>query len=190
MIVFPQRVIDILSHNDVEACYLLQIGSTKVTSFFTSVTTSDNAVYTPNSSLLSVDPPQQSSSVDSQQYSLSFSDPEFIFGAESENGLIGKSVSVYICLLDPVTKLLETNVANLILLYKGYVAGAGFQISLETIGESTFVLTCTSPMSNLDMARTFHGNKTFMRENINPDDSTFDNIYEGGGVLRKKWGKL
>jgi hypothetical protein len=40
------------------------------------------------------------------------------------------------------------------------------------------------------MTRSFDGNRTFVKERIDPTDMAFDYVYEGGGRVRLKWGKV
>lgn len=189
MIDFSPLARELLSQRSVEACTLVQIGLNRWTDAPVDLTTSDGAIYRRNSRLLSVQPPQQSSSVDSQNYVITFADPDFDFGSSAEEGVTGTPVEVKICLFNQTTGAFETNVADLIVVYGGYVSGADYKVSLSEVGESVYQLTCTSPMSNLDLIKSYYGTKTFMRTKINPNDSTFDLVYEGGGKVRLRWGK-
>ena len=188
MISLSPRIIALLSQPVIEPFYMVQIdGNTRLTTYAANIGLSDGTVYTPGD-LISLDPPKMSSSVDRETYKISIADPNMEYGAMFEEGMVGVDVEVRVGFIDQKTGLPETGVSNTFLIYKGAVDGLSYQINIEEVGESVAVITCSSPMANLDMAKPFHTSKDFIR-NLNPEDSSFDQIYEGAGPVQLKWGK-
>jgi len=144
-------------------------------------------LYTENSPILSVQPPQQTSSVDSQTYAVNIADPEFAF-KDVAPALVGKFAEVNICLISNGTPVIELGYAP-ITVYRGRIAGTSYKISSAMVGDVILQIDCASPMGNLDLVKAFHTNKTFMQQKINAKDTCFDQIYEGSGAVRLRWGK-
>lgn len=187
MISFSTQLKDFLSRKTVSGFYLIRVGGTYLSTYYRDLTI-DGHVYTHSAPLASVQPPQQSSSVDSQKYSIVFADPSYSLGFMSESNIIGLPVEVKVCIINPDTNQPITD--DLITIYKGYVSDTAYKVETGEIGSSMYHLTCSSPMSNLDLTKSFLGNKSFIREQIDSSDSAFDQVYEGGGKVRIRWGKL
>jgi hypothetical protein len=188
MITLSPRIIALLSHPVIEPFYLVQIdGNTRLTTYPAEIALSDGKVYIPGH-LVSLDPPKLSSSVDREAYKITIADPNMEYGAMFEDGMVGVDVEVRVGFIDQETGLPELDANNTFLIYKGVTDGLSYQINIEEVGESIATITCTSPMANLDMAKPFHTSKDFIR-NLNPADSSFDQIYEGAGTVQLKWGK-
>ena len=187
MITFSAQLKDFLSRPTVSGFYLIQIKDTYMTTYFNDVTV-DGHVYLKNSPILSVEPPQQSSSVDSQKYVIGFADPSYSLGFMSESNIVGAPACVRICIINPDTKVPLLN--DLITIYKGAVSDTAYKVETGELGSTVYQVTCSSPMGNLDMTKNFLGNKSFIRERIDSSDSAFDQIYEGGSRVRVRWGKL
>jgi hypothetical protein len=189
--------IAILNSPVIEAFYTVQIeipaGSgnfKRFSTYYTDVALSDGRIFTANTNIVKIDLPKISTSVDSSKYTIAFSDPEFSLGLYAEGGIVGAPAEVRLVLINQTTGLPETTVANTILVYKGQVDSTGYQINTSELGESTFVLVCGSPVSNLSAIKSVYASKTFMREKINVNDSCFDQVYQGSGKIRLKWGKV
>lgn len=188
MITLSPRIIELLAQPVIEPFYMVQIdGATRITTYMAQIELSDGSVYTPGD-LVALDPPRLSSSVDRESYKISIADPNMEFGANFEDGMVGLDLEVRAGFIDQVTGKPELNKANTFLLYKGAIEALSYQINLEEIGESIATITCASPMANLDMAKPFHTSKDFIRQ-LNPEDSCFDQVYEGAGPVQLKWGK-
>lgn len=189
MRIFSNKINALLSRHNVTAVYLISVGIYRVTTHHSDVV-ANGVTYVADSNVREVQPPQQTSTVDSQNYVIAFTDPEFTFGATAEEGIIGQPTKVYACILNPDTGELETAAEDLVLVYAGQVSSSSYQTGLAEVGSAVYALTCTSPMANLDLVRPFYGSKSFMRSTINANDSTFDYINEGGGKARLMWGKV
>ena len=189
MIALSPRLISMLSQPAIEPFYLVQIGdSTRLTSYLSELALSDGRVFLPGD-LVSLDPPRLSSSVDRESYKITIADPRMEYGAMFESGMVGTLIAVNVGFIDQGTKQPELNINNVFTIYKGHIDSVAYQISLDEVGSSVAVITCASPMSNLDMAKPFYTSRDFIRQ-INADDSSFDQIYEGAGPVQLKWGKV
>jgi hypothetical protein len=138
--------------------------------------------------LVQIDSPRLSSSVDRELFKISFADPTFAIGVEVDSGLIGKMVDVKVVFVNQSTKLPELDLANILTVYRGKIDSTEYSINTATTGEVILNVNCSSPMNDLDMTKPFYTTKdaTFGRDS---SDTSFDQIYEGSGVLQLKWGK-
>jgi hypothetical protein len=187
----------ILSQPTVETAILVKIHTLSFTSSYLPITVAGDT-YTPSEDavrLISVDPPKVTSTVDRASYSITFADPDMYFGqwledlvspglvTTPEQGYTGLPVTVRLAVLSGSSYSAES-----LLLYKGVVDTGSYAVDLEEFGESIFTFTCSSPMSSLDMIRTFYTTKNDLR-GIYATDAAFDQIYEGSGQIRLLWGK-
>jgi hypothetical protein len=152
------------------------------------VTLSNGFVYPANGNLVSADPPQQSTTVDREQYKIVIADPEMLLGALAESNFVGKRLEVRIGFLNPNTGLPYTTVDDTFIIYAGSVDSASYKVSTEEYGESLFQVSGVSPIVSLDMKRGLYLSKDAVRQR-NPQDSCCDQIYEGSGTSVLKWGK-
>lgn len=195
MRLFSANVTAALARDDTETIYLVRItdvaGTVLIssTTFFEQVTLSNGYVYAANGTLVAADPPQLSTTVDREQYKLTFADPEFAAGAHAENGLIGKKLDVRLGFIDFTTGLPFTDVADTFIVYKGRIDGTSYKITTNELGEAILQITGTSPMLSLDMQKGVYLSKNEVRQR-NPLDSCADQIFEGSGPTTLKWGKL
>lgn len=188
MIQFSQTLVNILSQPSIEAFYLVEVLGYRTTNYPSNITLSNGAVYVNDGKLLSVTPPKLSTVVDREVYTIVFADPVFEYGQIAETGLVGQDANVRLCVVDPTTKLPLTNINDTILVYKGRVDSASYAIDTNNVGSVQFSITCASPMANLEGVKAFYGSKQFIR-NLNANDSSFDQVYEGAGTLEMKWGR-
>lgn len=158
------------------------------TSHYTNITLSNGVTYESNGLLVDVDPPQLSTTVDREQYSVTLADPYFMQGALAETGLIGKKLEVRVGFLDSVTGLPLLNVIDTFLIYKGRIDGTSYKIDMQEYGEALLNVTGTSPILSLDMKKGIFLSRDAVRQrNIN--DSSCDQLYEGSGAVVLKWGR-
>ena len=191
MITFSTKVSNLLSQPTVEAFYLVEIELPTVlrtTSFYTDLTFDNGVTYTNDGRLLTVDPPKLSATVDREQYKITLADPDMYFAQYMNSGLVGTKVSVRVGFVDQNTKVPLPQIANTILVYKGRVDNGAYGVTTDEAGNSVFVLTCSSPMGDLDLVKTMMTSKDALR-NIDPTDNSFEQIYEGVGQIELKWGK-
>jgi hypothetical protein len=153
------------------------------------VTLSNGAVHPATGSLVSVDPPQQSTTVDREQYQITIADPEFLLGALAEANLVGKRLESRVGFINPETGTPFTNVNDTFLTYKGAVNSGAYKITLEEFGEALFQVTGVSPILSLETRRGMYLSRDAVRQR-NSADSCCDKIFEGSGPATLKWGKL
>jgi hypothetical protein len=151
------------------------------------ITLSDSSTYLSDGTLLSIDPPQMNSSVDREQYKISFADPNFAEGEYASDGLIGSKVKNRLCFIGSDGYPL-TSIADTVLVYAGRVDGTAYVVKTGTTGEAILQITCASPMADLDYKKGLITSKDFVRGR-NSDDSSCDMVYGGSGVLQLRWGK-
>jgi len=159
------------------------------TTHHTSFKAGDNINYVADDFIISADPPQQSSTVDREQYKLTLADPEFTTAAEAENGLVGKKVEVRLGFINPDNgKPLVQDMADTFIVYKGKVDGLSSSFDTVETGELLFVMSCASPMVSLDQSRGVYLSRDEIRSRT-PTDSCCDKIYTGSSALTIKWGR-
>jgi hypothetical protein len=197
MIQFSETIRGILSQPTVEAFYLVEVILSpsityRSTNYYRDVVTKNGATpvntYYNDGRLVSVDSPKLSSTVDRELFKISFADPSFTFGADVDSGLIGKLVDVKLAFVNQLNTLPELDISNLLTIYRGKIDSTDYSINTASTGEVLLNVSCASPMNDLDLTKSFYTTKdaTFGRD---PSDTSFDQIYEGSGVLQLKWGK-
>lgn len=194
MITLTSTQNNILQQNIVESFYAIKISGPSVTkkicNYFTDVTLSNSDVYLGNKEILTIQPPQITTTVDREQYTVVLADPEFEYGSLAEDNFVGSEFEVRLILINPSTKLPVTDINETLILYKGQVDAVSFKADLSEIGENTFTIIGASPLASLDAVKPFYSSKTFLREKVLATDSAFDQVYQGSGKIRIKWGKV
>lgn len=179
----------------IEIIYLVRIKNSAAgiiyadTTHYATVILSDGSVYPANGTLVSADPPQQSTTVDREQYKITIADPEFLLGGIAEANLVGKRMESRIAFINPATGNPFTDVADTFLIYAGSVDSGAYKVTLEEFGESLFQITGVSPILSLEMRRGIYLSRDAVRQR-NPADSCCDKLYEGSGKVTLKWGKV
>jgi hypothetical protein len=192
MIALSPTLQNLLSQELIEIFVMVSVGDYKTTNYFRDITLSNGETYISDGRLLAVDTPTITSVVDRVQYKIMFADPDFYFGAMFEpdgvDSYMGKNVLVRVGVVNKATGAPLTNIADTIVAYAGKVDFGAYDMDLSDVGESTFVMSCTSPMGDLDQVRTFYTTKTAY-EDYDPTDTSFEQIYEGSGSISLLWGK-
>jgi hypothetical protein len=189
MIQLSDNVRLILSEPTVRMFTMVSVGDYKVTDYFNSITLNNGDYFLSDGRLLGIDPPAMTTSVDRQQYKISFADDDNFFGAMFEEvGYSGLPTFVRVGLLDPYSGLPRTDVNDTIMIYKGRMDNGGYSFNTESVGDATFTVNCTSPMGALDLIKTFYTTKDAYL-NSYPEDTSFSQVYEGSGQITLKWGK-
>lgn len=188
MIQFSTTIANILQNPTIDAFYCVTIGSYKTTSFHSNITLSNGEVFESDGKLLSVDPPKISAVVDREIFKVTLSDSDFSLGAQFQSGIVGTNFEVRVLLLNPNTNLPYTNITDTIIAYKGKIDNIGYSFETGNIGNSILGISGSSPMNDLDSIKNFYTSREYIRTKY-PDDSCFDQIYEGSGPVNIKWGK-
>jgi len=150
--------------------------------------TIDSQAYTTEGTILSLDAPKTSATVDREQYKIQIADPSFAYGSLFQSVLIGAKVEVRMCFLDPTTRVPILTIADTLLAYSGRIDGVSFIIKTSSQGEVVAQLMCSSPMANLDHKKAIFVSRDYIRGR-NPDDASCDFVYGGSGAIALKWGK-
>jgi hypothetical protein len=129
-------------------------------------------------------PPDQSSSVDRETFSLSFADPTGVFKEKLMTGAASSYVRVRNGFFN-VDKTPNLDVANLIIAYEGVLDETSFSSDFE---ESSVSLTCSSPMADLGLKKTMITSADGM-DQFNVDDTSFDKVI-ANKTEKFKWGKV
>jgi len=194
MLTFSTNIKNILAANSGQIFYNLWIkngdGSLfrASTTHHSTMTMSNNIVYVADDFIVSVDPPQLSTTVDREQYKIILADNTFDSAAQADNVYVGKLVEARLGFIDPATGLPLLNIVDSLVVYKGRIDGASSKITTDEIGESLFNISCASPMLSLDMRKGLYLSRDVIRGN-DPNDGCCDQIYEGSGTLILKWGR-
>lgn len=144
--------------------------------------------YIADGTLMAVDPPQNSSVVDREQYRVAFADPEFAKRGVIEDSLVGRIIEARLGFINPLDNRPFLNVEDTIVVYRGRVDGAAISIKSGGLGESIVKITGSSPMRNLDMKKPFFISREKVKQR-EPLDTSCDQIYEGSLGLTMKWGR-
>jgi hypothetical protein len=188
MIEFSSTIISLLQNPSVDAFYMVRIYAYYTTSHFNNITLSNGETYVADGRIVQVDPPKLSATVDRELYKVTLADPDYTLGAAAQSGLVGKEFEVRIGFINPSTNAPYTQLANTILAYKGLVDSIAYNIGTGNVNEAILSVTGSSPMSDLDLTRSFYTSKEYIRT-LNTNDTCFDQIYEGSGPVQLKWGR-
>jgi hypothetical protein len=103
---------------------------------------------------------------------------------EFKSNVVGKSIEVFVTLRDANGQLL-LGTSDVLSVYKGVVDKPSITNNYE---QKLAVLEGTSPMSDLDMVKTFISSKDGMDQK-SATDTSFDEVYDDNEVTLK-WGKI
>jgi len=157
------------------------------TSFTQNITMSDATTYLADNRLIGVDNPQFSTTIDREQYRIVLADPDFSLAPTVESNFIGKLMEVRIGFLNPATRLPFTSLNDTIVVYKGKVDSASYQIETED-NEMKLTLSGASGLMTLDRQQSLIFARDTIRERT-PDDSCADFVYQGSASIVLKWGR-
>lgn len=144
----------------------------------------DGNTYLANSGLFDFDSPSSSTVVDRESYTIVVSEVFNDMLPEFKLNVVGKPVAVYMALRDANGDLL-TSTEDVLMIYKGTVDKPSISNDFE---EKLATLEGTSPMSDLDLVRTFITSKDGMDQK-SATDTSFDEVFDGNEITLK-WGKV
>lgn len=189
MIKFPVSVTDVLSGEHYEMFYLVRVGEYRTTNYFHTLVIDEGLpgeqTFTHDGRVISVDPPQMSTSVDREIYRIMLADPSYMLTSVFGN-IVGKPVEVYMGVVDGGAPTVSSS--ELVMLYKGWADNFAYEIDTEEVGEVRAIVSCSSPMADLDAINQLFTSKYEIR-NIDPQDTSFEQVYEGSGNAEFMWGK-
>jgi hypothetical protein len=186
MIQFSSAVQALMQEPVIETFTMIRMGDYRSTDYFRNITLSNGEVFLSDGRIINVDPPTMTTSVDRAQYNIVLADPSFEFAAIVDN-YVGLPVTIRIGFINDGLPL--TTEADTIIAYKGYVDNAAYLVETAELGEVAFKVTCSSPMMNLDKIKTFYTSKEALLD-IDPKDTSFEQVYEGSGQISLKWGRV
>lgn len=189
MIQFNATIEALLLAPVVESFYLVKIDTYLTTSYYRDLTMDNGVTYPADGRLVSSDPPQLNTIVDREIFKIILADPTYIFGDELDANLIGKNAEVRIGFVNQSTKQPYTEIANTLLIYKGMIESSGYSIETTDRGENQLVITCASPLANLDEVRQLNTSKKSLAY-INGGDTSFDQVYDGSSAVVLRWGRV
>lgn len=187
MIPIPPSITALLAGNTSSRLFIVSMGAHNLTSHSRDMVV-NGVTYLGNGALQSIEPRQMSSVVDRQLFKFSLLDVGIPWGVSAENGMVGLAVKAYMGVLNPVTGRPFSNLTDYLELYTGVVDSVGYKIQTSEQGSKIFVVTCASPMNDLDMKRPVYTSQDFMNKN-HPGDTSYEQVFEGSGPIEVKWGK-
>jgi hypothetical protein len=178
-----QAVID---SGTIKFIFLIKLGfsSTYYLSSHHRDTVYEGNTYLSDGGLFEFDSPKFSSVVDRESYKIVIADLTDNLAAEFRLNVVGKSIDVKVALLDVNGEPLLAP-ADIISAYSGFVDAPSIEADFET---KLAILEGTSPMSDLDMVRSFITSKAGMDQKSS-DDTSFDEIFKNNQIT-VKWGKI
>jgi hypothetical protein len=192
MITLTPNQLLVFANKPIVFCHTIKIeddtGIIKAITSYHSNLVIDGVTYLADGSLLGLDPPKITTSVDREQFKFQLADPGFLEGNEAEYGYIGKEIEIRTIFQHPTTKEMLINLEDTLLNYSGYGDGTSYLIDSKEFGEVVLQVSCSSPLADLDGKRSMYASRDYVRGR-NFKDSSCDMVYSGSGKLQLKWGK-
>jgi hypothetical protein len=141
-------------------------------------------VYQSSHPLVSIDPLRYNSVVNRELFNFKLSALDADMIAEIAAGITHRPVQISLMFL--VTDVAQTDPAELLPLYRGYVSKVEEMINQD---EKIFNIECTAPLSDLDAIGTLYTTKSGM-EVYSATDTSFDTVNENSQAISLKWGKI
>lgn len=198
MRLFSQNVLALLSRDEIAAIYMVEM-NIKGTILRHSNTPYDVTVqgigtFQSENKLMVIEAPKLSKVVDRESYKIVYADPDFEFKEMFDYGAVGSKLTVYVTFINmtdyeiggaqPGEPLLEAS--DVIKAYQGIIDSHGYNVTED--GEVTVTLEASSPMADLDLKKVFYTTKEDIKR-FNPNDTAFDQVYEGSSQIDLVWGK-
>lgn len=145
-----------------------------------------NMTYIADGSLMALQAPKLSTSVDREQYSLNIVDPDLLIIAAKYNGLIGCKLKVA-CLFASNSNINITK-ENLLIVYAGRITGTTHTRKTQHQGESFLTIIGGSPMYNLDQKNGIYFSDPKVKER-DPQDTCAERVYISSRNYALHWGR-
>jgi len=189
---FPTSIQTILNSDIIKYAFLIKLefnNTYYLTSFNRNITYGGNT-YIADGGLYEYDSPKFSSIVDRESYKIIIADILDQMVEEFRINVVGKPITVKVALLDSSEEPLLGS-GEVLDVYSGTVDSPSIDNSFE---EKLAILEGTSPMSDLDMTRSFLTSQDSMAQNrlssgANDNDTSFKEVYENHQITLK-WGKI
>jgi hypothetical protein len=144
----------------------------------------NNEWYLSDGAITGFGPPRVSSSVDREIYELYFLDHANLIQNELRTGITGRKMTVYVVFFDENDWPL-LNTADVLVAYRGFIDSGKV---VNDGSKKQAVLSGASPMASLDAIGGYIVSKDGM-DQVNSNDTSFDDVYVGGKSVNLKWGK-
>lgn len=144
----------------------------------------DGNTYLANSGLYEFDSPKFSTVVDRESYKVVISEVLNEMLPEFRLNVVGKPIEAFVALRD-VNGDLMTSTNDVLRIYKGTVDKPSISNDFE---QKLAILEGTSPMSDLDLVKSFVTSRNGM-DQVSATDTSFDEIFENKEIS-VKWGKI
>lgn len=183
---FSAAVQTVIDSDLIEFAFLIKL-TFNTTYYFTSNSHDvvyDGDTYLANGGLYEFDSPKFSTVIDRESYKVVISELLDEMLPEFKSNVVGKSIEVFVTLRDANGQLL-LGTSDVLSVYKGVVDKPSITNDYE---QKLAVLEGTSPMSDLDMVKTFISSKDGMDQK-SATDTSFDEVYDDNEVTLK-WGKI
>ena len=144
----------------------------------------DSDTYLANGGLYEFDSPKISTVLDRESYKVVVSELLDEMMPEFKTNVVGKPIEVRVALRDAAGQLM-LDAADVLLVYKGVVDKPTINNDFDA---KLAVIEGTSPMSDLDLVRTFITSKDGMDQK-SATDTSFDEVYDNTEITLK-WGKV
>jgi hypothetical protein len=189
---FPTSIQTILNNDIIKYAFLikLEFNTTYYLTSFNRNITYDGNTYIADGGLYEYDSPKFSSIVDRESYKIIIADILDQMVEEFRINVVGKPITVKVALLDSSEEPL-LNSGEVLSVYSGTVDSPSIDNSFE---EKLAILEGTSPMSDLDMTRSFLTSHDSMTQNrlsssASGTDTSFKEVYDNH-TITLKWGKI
>jgi len=196
MIALSNTVSQIVASRTIKYFFLVSLkGTDHYTTAPFDLTFDNGVTYISDGGLTDVEPPRISSTVDRATYKVSFADVNFALKSYFEEGATGDVIEVrvgFFNTLDVTTEGVEVSqpfkqISNTVIIYKGVIDSQSYTVDIEN-SEVFAVIEGSSPMADLDLTRSKFTNKDSGQQ-VNPNDTAYDKVFEGSGQIKLKWGK-
>lgn len=201
---------DLLKNGNYNSFLALEIGPWPLDGSFTRYTTLGSPItladrindryadFLPNMPIVTVDPPQSSSTVDKNTFKITLADPGYAFRPLLEGGGVNTPMWLraglfrdevngrHVFIPENYLRTPYSGEHGMFYIYKGAVDR--YFYTLTENNDVILTFEGAAPAAALEMKRELSTSRNWMRRNY-PDDASFDNVYRGSHQEMLQWGK-
>jgi len=193
MLTFDTEIVDEILAGTAKAFFCVHIKNEIGTLIFAStthwadVTLTNGVTYEADDSVISVEPPQFSTTVDREQYKVVVAnDVKALISTYGD--MVGCRFAVYLVFIDAATGQARTDINKALPFYIGRIDGITGEYETGEVGTELYSIRAASPMMALEMNKGVFLSRDFIRS-VTPNDSCADTVYQGSGSLILRWGR-
>jgi hypothetical protein len=187
MIQFSERMKTLMQNPATTVFYLVRIHDMYFTDYPSELHSPDGKIYVSSDLLKGISQPSLTGTTGRDLYSFVLTDVNGTLFGGIESNLVGSPVHIKIGFVDPETGYPELN--DVFSVYDGFFESGSYTIDTSEIGEITLTVTCSNPLGDLDSASPIVVSADAMMS-IDPDDTSYEELYVGSIELVLGWGKL